>query len=180
MTPRFKTIYKEQVLPNLAEKLNYQNCHQLPKLEKIQLNRGLGLSAQNSNILKKSIEEFRAITGQKPIITKAKKSNAGFKIREEMDLGLTVTLRSDKMYDFLDKFINITLPQFRDFKGLSSKSFDRDGNYSLAIKEQLIFPEINYEDVDQIRGLDITIVTTGNNKADSKALLSEFGFPFND
>jgi large subunit ribosomal protein L5 len=180
MTPRFKTIYKEQVLPNLAEKLNYQNCHQLPKLEKIQLNRGLGLSAQNSNILKKSIEEFRAITGQKPIITKAKKSNAGFKIREEMDLGLTVTLRSDKMYDFLDKFINITLPQVRDFKGLSSKSFDRDGNYSLAIKEQLIFPEINYEDVDQIRGLDITIVTTGNNKADSKALLSEFGFPFND
>jgi len=180
MTPRFKTIYKEQVLPNLAEKLNYQNCHQLPKLEKIQLNRGLGLSAQNSNILKKSIEEFRAITGQKPIITKAKKSNAGFKIREEMDLGLTVTLRSDKMYDFLDKFINITLPQVRDFKGLSSKSFDRDGNYSLAIKEQLIFPEINYEDVDQIRGLDITIVTTGNNKADSKALLSEFGFPFKD
>jgi len=180
MTPRFKTIYKEQVLPNLAEKLNYQNCHQLPKLEKIQLNRGLGLSAQNSNILKKSIEEFRAITGQKPIITKAKKSNAGFKIREEMDLGLTVTLRSDKMYDFLDKLINITLPQVRDFKGLSSKSFDRDGNYSLAIKEQLIFPEINYEDVDQIRGLDITIVTTGNNKADSKALLSEFGFPFND
>ena len=180
MTPRFKTIYKEQVLPNLAEKLNYQNCHQLPKLEKIQLNRGLGLSAQNSNILKKSIEEFRAITGQKPIITKAKKSNAGFKIREEMDLGLTVTLRSDKMYDFLDKLINITLPQVRDFKGLSSKSFDRDGNYSLAIKEQLIFPEINHEDVDQIRGLDITIVTTGNNKADSKALLSEFGFPFND
>lgn len=180
MTPRFKTIYKEQVLPNLAEKLNYQNCHQLPKLEKIQLNRGLGLSAQNSNILKKSIEEFRAITGQKPIITKAKKSNAGFKIREEMDLGLTVTLRSDKMYDFLDKLINITLPQVRDFKGLSSKSFDRDGNYSLAIKEQLIFPEINYEDVDQIRGLDITIVTTGNNKVDSKALLSEFGFPFND
>lgn len=97
-----------------------------------------------------------------------------------MDLGLTVTLRSDKMYDFLDKLINITLPQVRDFKGLSSKSFDRDGNYSLAIKEQLIFPEINYEDVDQIRGLDITIVTTGNNKADSKALLSEFGFPFND
>ncbi|MDA9370465.1 50S ribosomal protein L5 [Gloeomargaritaceae cyanobacterium AH-226-B11] len=180
MTPRFRTIYKEQVIPNLGQKLNYKNSHQLPKLEKIQVNRGLGLSAQNSNILKKSIQEFRVITGQKPIITKSKKSNAGFKIREEMDLGLTVTLRGEKMYTFLDKLINLTLPQVRDFKGLSSKSFDRDGNYTFAIKEQLIFPEINYEDVDQIRGFDITIVTTGKNKDESKALLAEFGFPFND
>jgi len=180
MTPRFRTIYKEQVIPNLGQKLNYENSHQIPKLEKIQVNRGLGLAAQNSNILKKSIEEFRTITGQKPIITKSKKSNAGFKIREDMDLGLTVTLRGKKMYTFFDKLINLTLPQVRDFKGLSSKSFDRDGNYTFAIKEQLIFPEINYEDVDQIRGLDITIVTTGNNKDESKALLAEFGFPFND
>jgi large subunit ribosomal protein L5 len=180
MSPRLKTLYKEKAVPNLEEKFNYSNFHQIPKIEKIQLNRGLGLAAQNKNILKKSIEEFSAITGQKPIITKAKNSNAGFKIREAMDLGLTVTLRSNKMYAFLDKFINITLPQIRDFKGLSSKGFDRDGNFSVGLTEQLIFPEINYEDVDQIYGLDVTIVTTAGTKEESKALLLELGFPFND
>merc|ERR1712127_1110041 len=136
-----KVLYKEQIIPNLAEKLNYSNYHQIPKLEKIQLNRGLGLAAQNSNILKKSIEEFRSITGQKPVVTKSKKANAGFKIREDMDLGIKVTLRGEKMYTFFDKLVNITLP------------------------------ELSYEDVEQIRGLEITIVTTGNTKDDSKALL---------
>lgn len=180
MTQRLKVLYKEQIIPNLAEKLDYSNSQQIPKLVKIQLNRGLGLAAQNSNILKKSIEEFSSITGQKPIVTKAKKANAGFKIREDMDLGIKVTLRGEKMYTFLDKLINITLPQVRDFKGISSKSFDRDGNFTFAVKEQLIFPELSFEDVEQIRGTEITIVTTGNTKDDSKALLSEFGFPFND
>ena len=180
MTQRLKVLYKEQIIPNLADKLNYSNSHQIPKLVKIQLNRGLGLAAQNSNILKKSIEEFSSITGQKPIVTKAKKANAGFKIREDMDLGIKVTLRGEKMYTFLDKLINITLPQVRDFKGISSKSFDRDGNFTFAVKEQLIFPELSFEDVEQIRGIDVTIVTTGNTKDDSKALLSELGFPFND
>jgi len=180
MSPRLKTLYKETVIANLEKKFDYKNFHQIPKIEKIQLNRGLGLAAQNKNILKKSIEEFSVITGQKPIVTKAKNSNAGFKIREDMDLGITVTLRSERMYSFLDKFINITLPQIRDFKGLSSKNFDRDGNYTLGLTEQLIFPEINYEDVDQIYGLDITIVTTAQTKDEAKALLTELGFPFND
>ena len=177
-----KKEYEEGIRPVLSNNnpLMYGNPHKIPRLKKIKINRGLGLAAQNTNILKKSIEEFTKITGQKPIITKSKKAIAGFKIREDMDLGLTVTLRGEKMYTFLDKLINITLPQVRDFKGISSKSFDRDGNFTFAVKEQLIFPELSFEDVEQIRGIEITIVTTGNTKDDSKALLSELGFPFND
>ena len=180
MSQRFKVLYKENVIPQLIKELGYTNIQQIPKIEKIQINRGLGLAASNSNILKKSIQELTLITGQKPVITKSRKSIAGFKIRDKMDLGLTVTLRGERMYSFLDKFINLTLPQIRDFRGISSKCFDRDGNLNLGIVEQLIFPEINYEDIDQTKGLDINIVTTAKTKDDGKALLKALGFPFND
>ena len=180
MVQRLKTLYTETAIPTLTKELDYKNCHEIPKVEKIQINRCLGLAASNNNILKKSIEEFTAITGQKPVITKSKKAIAGFKIREQMELGVTVTLRGEKMYAFLDKLINITLPQIRDFRGLSSKGFDKHGNYNLGLIEQLIFPEIEYDDVDQMRGFDISIVTTAKTKEEGKALLKNLGFPFND
>ena len=141
----------------------FANPHTIPKLKKIQINRGLGLAAQNTNILKKSIEEFTAITGQKPLITKSKKAIAGFKIREDMELGLTVTLRGEKMYAFLTKLIFFTFAQIRDFRGLSVRSFDKAGNYTLGLKEQLIFPEIDYEDVDQTQGFSITLVMAASS-----------------
>nr|YP_009497796.1 ribosomal protein L5 [Acanthoceras zachariasii]AWT40509.1 ribosomal protein L5 [Acanthoceras zachariasii] len=168
----------------------YKNEHMIPKLEKIQINRGLGLAAQNTNILKKSIEEFKAITGQKPLITKSKKAIAGFKIRENMELGLITTLRGEKMYAFLTKLVFFTFAQIRDFRGLSVRSFDKAGNYTFGLKEQLIFPEINYEDVDQSQGFTITLVfesTTPKNNSKSvnkifnnMSLLKFFKFPFND
>ena len=165
----------------------FKNVHNIPKLEKIQINRGLGLAAQNKNILKNSVEEFRAITGQKPIITKSKKAIATFKIREDMELGLTVSLRSEKMYTFLTKLIFFTFAQIRDFRGLSVRSFDKAGNYTLGLKEQLIFPEINYEDIDLIQGLTITLVTssatkktTFNNILNGIILLKFLRFPLND
>ena len=179
MVQRLKILYKE-ILPQLIQNFNYKNKHQVPKIEKIQINRSLGLAAGNTSIIKKSIEEFISITGQKPVITKAKKAIAGFKIREKMDIGLTVTLRNERMYAFLDKLINITLPQIRDFKGISSKGFDKNGNFNLGLKEQLIFPEIDYDDVNQVRGFNISIVTTGRTKNESKALFKALGFPFND
>ena len=168
----------------------FRNVHTIPKLEKIQINRGLGLSAQNTNILKKSIQEFTAITGQKPLITRAKKAIAGFKIREEMELGLTVTLRGEKMYAFLTKLIFFTFSQIRDFRGLSVRSFDKAGNYTLGLKEQLIFPEIDYEDVDQSRGFSITLVFSASNPKNRSRtfdkvlngmiLLKFLRFPLND
>jgi len=168
----------------------FRNVHNLPKLEKIQINRGLGLSAQNTNILKKSIEEFRAITGQKPLITRSKKAIAGFKIREDMELGLTVTLRGEKMYAFLTKLIFFTFAQIRDFRGLSVRSFDKAGNYTLGLKEQLIFPEIDYEDVDQARGFSITLVFSASHPKNRSRtidrllngmiLLKFLRFPLND
>ena len=168
----------------------FQNVHNIPKLEKIQINRGLGLAAQNTNILKKSIQEFTVITGQKPLITRAKKAIAGFKIREEMELGLTVTLRGEKMYSFLTKLIFFTFAQIRDFRGLSVRSFDKAGNYTLGLREQLIFPEINYEDVDQVQGFTITLVFSSSNpKTRSRTfdrvlngiiLLKFLRFPLND
>jgi large subunit ribosomal protein L5 len=180
MIQRLKILYTEEVIPKLTEELGYTNCQQIPKIEKIQINRCLGLLASNSNTLKKSIQEFTVITGQKPVVTKSKKSIAGFKIREKMDLGVTVTLRGERMYSFLDKLVNLTLPQIRDFRGISSKRFDRHGNFNLGILEQLIFPEINYEDIDQTKGLGINIVTTAKTKVEGKALLKALGFPFND
>lgn len=168
----------------------FRNIHIIPKLEKIQINRGLGLAAQNTNILKKSIQEFRTITGQKPLVTKSKKAIAGFKIREEMELGLMVTLRGEKMYAFLTKLLFFTFAQIRDFRGLSVRSFDKAGNYTLGLKEQLIFPEINYEDVDQAQGFTITLVFSSSNpKTRSRTidkvlngmiLLKFLRFPLND
>lgn len=168
----------------------FKNVHTIPKLEKIQINRGLGLAAQNKNILKQSIEEFRVITGQKPIITRSKNAIATFKIREDMELGLTVTLRNEKMYTFLTKLIFFTFAQIRDFRGLSVRSFDKAGNYTLGLKEQLIFPEINYEDVDQTQGFTISLVFSSSNRKtrsqtfdrilNSLILLKLLRFPLND
>lgn len=175
-----KFLYKDVIFQNLIKEFNYKNNHQVPKLVKIQLNRGLGLDGQNNKILDKSIQEICLITGQQPIVTKAKKSIAGFKVREDMSLGVTVTLRNKKMYAFLEKLIHLVLPRIRDFRGLSLKGFDRNGNYNFGLKEQLVFPEISYENVDQIKGLNISIVTTAQTKIEGVALLKEFGFPLID
>ena len=178
MNHPYKQLYIEKVVTSLSEKFGYRNPHQIPKIIKIQVNRGLGLAAQNKTILQKSVEEVRLITGQQPIITRAKKSIAGFKIREDMELGVTVTLRSEKMYSFLERLINLVLPRVRDFRGLDDKAFDRFGNYNFGILEQLVFPEISYNIIDQSRGYNITIVTTAKTPAEGYELLSEFGFPF--
>lgn len=186
-----KKEYKEGIREILKrDNPIYRNYHMIPKLEKIQINRGLGLAAQNTNILKKSIEEFKSITGQKPLITKSKKAIAGFKIREEMELGLVSTLRGEKMYAFLTKLVFFTFAQIRDFRGLSVRSFDKAGNYNFGLKEQLIFPEINYEDVDQNQGFTISLIfaaTTPRNRSKSvdrifnnMSLLKFFKFPLND
>lgn len=180
ITKPLNILYKESIIKNLVDKFDYSNIHQVPKLVKIQVNRGLGIDGQNNSILKKSIEEFRVITGQQPVVTKAKKSIAGFKVREEMNLGVTVTLRGEKMYSFLEKLIHLVLPRIRDFRGLSSKGFDRDGNFNFGLREQLVFPEINYDTVDQARGLNITLVTTAKTKNEGIALLKEFNFPLID
>jgi len=185
-----KKEYEEGIQPVLRNNnpLMFANPNTIPRLKKIQINRGLGLAAQNTNVLKKSIEEFTKITGQKPIITRSKKAIAGFKIREDMELGLTVTLRGEKMYTFLTKLIFFTFAQIRDFRGLSVRNFDKAGNYTFGLKEQLIFPEINYEDVDQAQGFTITLVTgsaskkstTFNNVLNGMILLKFLRFPLND
>jgi large subunit ribosomal protein L5 len=173
-----KTHYLEGVVPKLVEEFGYLNKHQIPKLEKIQINSGLGLNAQNRVFLQKATEEIRLITGQHPVLTSSRKSIAGFKIREEMPLGLTVTLRREKMYSFLEKFITLVLPRIRDFRGLNPLNFDKHGNYNLGISEQLVFPEIDYDSVEQRRGFNITIVTTAKNSTESFVLLKELGVPF--
>lgn len=179
MAIKFKQIYKEKIIPNLISNFNYKNVHQVPKLIKIQINRGLGNDAQNSSILKKSIEEIKLISGQKPVVTKSKNSIAGFKVRENTNLGVTVTLRGSKMFNFLEKLIHLVLPRIRDFRGLESKGFDKCGNYNFALKDQLVFPEISYENIDKNRGFNITIVTSAKTKNEGYSLLKEFGFPFN-
>nr|YP_010199240.1 ribosomal protein L5 [Crassiphycus usneoides]UAD88689.1 ribosomal protein L5 [Crassiphycus usneoides] len=178
MKNALKTLYKEKICNDLQNKFKYNNIHEVPKIVKITINRGLGEAAMNNKVLEKSINEITAITGQKPKITKSKKAIAGFKIRENIAIGLMVTLRRDKMYDFLNKLINLALPRIRDFRGISSNSFDGRGNYNLGLKEQIIFPEVKYDDIDKIRGLNITIVTTAKNNEESFALLKEFGMPF--
>lgn len=178
MNKSLKELYYNKICPNLVKKFEYKNIHQIPKLTKITINRGLGEAAQNSKILDNNIKELTLITGQKPVITRAKKSIAGFKIRENAPVGLTVTLRKNKMYDFLNKLINLSLPRIRDFRGIDKNKFDGRGNYNLGLKEQLIFPEIDYDSIDKIRGLDISIVTTANNDQESLALLKGFGMPF--
>ena len=177
MVQRLKFLYQTS-LPILLKELGCKNYHTIPKLKKIQLNRSLGLAGSNVNLLTKSIKEFIEITGQKPIVTKSKKAISGFKIRENMNIGVSVTLRGAKMYDFLDKLIHLTLPQVRDFRGINSRKFDSFGNFNFGINDQLIFPELYYKDIDQTRGFDINIVTSGRNDFDGKILLTILGFPF--
>ena len=173
-----KKEYLEVVVPKLLNEFKYSNIHQIPKIEKIQVSAGLGLNASNRVFLQKATEEIRQITGQHPVLTMSKNSIAGFKIREGMPLGLTVTLRKEKMYAFLEKFIKLVLPRIRDFRGLNPKNFDKHGNYNLGISEQLVFPEIDYDSVEQRRGFNITIVTTAKNSTESLFLLKELGVPF--
>ncbi len=174
----FKKIYKEEIFSNLEKKFLYKNKHQVPKLKKIVINMGLGLSSQNKQSFKNAIEEIRVISGQHPIITKAKKSISGFKIRQGMILGLSVTLRREKMYSFLERLCKLVLPRIRDFQGLSLNSFDNNGNYSLGISDQFLFPELENSYVDEKRGFNITIVTSAKTKIEAEFLLRQFGFPF--
>jgi large subunit ribosomal protein L5 len=178
MTQRLKTHYLNAIVPNLAAKFQYKNRHQVPKIEKIVINRGIGDASQNNKVLESFLNELGLIAGQKGIVTRSKKSIAGFKIREEMPVGICVTLRGDRMYGFLDRLIHLALPRVRDFQGISPKSFDKNGNYSLGLEEQLMFPEIDYDKIDQLRGMDVSIVTTANNQEEGLALLTEFGLPF--
>jgi large subunit ribosomal protein L5 len=175
---RLKDIYQKEIIPKLRSEFNYKNVMEVPKLEKVVLNMGLGEAIQNIKILDSATLELNAIAGQKSVITKAKKSIATFKLRQGMPIGCMVTLRHDKMYEFLDKLINVSLPRVRDFKGVSGKAFDGKGNYTLGIKEQLIFPEINYDAVDKIKGLNITVVTSAKTDEEGKALLKHMGMPF--
>ena len=177
-TPRLKTKYTEEVVPALQEKFQYGNPMQTPKLEKIIINMGLGAEKDNPKGLEAAAEELALIAGQKAVITKAKKSVANFKVREGMNIGAKVTLRGDRMYYFADKLMNIVLPRVRDFRGVSDKSFDGRGNYAMGVKEQLIFPEINYDDVDKARGMNIVFVTSAKTDEEAKALLSLLGMPF--
>ena len=173
-----KEQYQEKIVPALMKKFGYKSIMQVPKLEKIVINIGLGDTKENPKALDNAIADLTAITGQKPVITKAKKSIAAFKLREGANVGCKVTLRNDKMYDFAYKLFNVSLPRVRDFRGLPNNSFDGKGNYSLGIKEQLIFPEIEYEKIDKIRGMDIIFVTTANSDEEAKELLTELGMPF--
>lgn len=175
---RLKDIYIQEIVPKLMKEFNYKSVMEVPKLEKIVLNMGLGEAIQNVKILDSAVEELAAISGQKAVITKAKKSIATFKLRQGMPIGAMVTLRQARMYEFLDRLLNVSIPRVRDFKGLSPKAFDGNGNYSLGIKEQLIFPEINYDKIDKIKGLNVTIVTTAKNDEESRALLKYLGMPF--
>ena len=178
MENRLKAKYESEVRPALTDKFNYTSVMAVPKIDKIVLNMGVGDATQNSKLLDEAVEELGLIAGQKPLITKAKKSIAGFRLREGMSIGAKVTLRGTRMYDFLDKLINVSLPRVRDFHGVPTKSFDGRGNYTLGVKEQLIFPEINFDDVDKVRGMDIVIVTTANTDEEGRDLLKGLGMPF--
>jgi large subunit ribosomal protein L5 len=180
MATQLKTLYQETIVPNLMEQFQYTNIHQVPKLVKVTVNRGLGEGAQNAKALESSLNEIAVITGQKPVVTRAKKAIAGFKIRQGMPVGLMVTLRGERMYSFLERLINLSLPRIRDFRGISPKSFDGRGNYTLGVREQLIFPEVDYDSIDQIRGMDISIITTANTDEEGRALLKAMGMPFRD
>ena len=175
---RIKTTYKEQVVPALMEKFQYESIMQAPKIEKIIINMGVGEAKENQKFLDNAVEEMTLIAGQKPVVTKAKKSISNFKLREGMSVGCKVTLRGEHMYEFFDKLVNIALPRVRDFRGVSKTAFDGRGNYALGIKEQLIFPEINYDKIDKIRGMDIIITTTANTDEEARELLGLMGMPF--
>ena len=175
---RLREKYLNEVTPSLMEKFNYSSIMQAPKVEKIVINMGVGDAVSNAKNLDKAVEELTLISGQKPVITKARKSIAGFRLREGMPIGCKVTLRGERMYEFLDKLVTVSLPRVRDFHGVSAKSFDGRGNYTLGVKEQLIFPEVDYDRVDKVRGMDIVIVTTANTDEESRELLSQLGMPF--
>ena len=176
--PRLKEQYRDQVLPAMMEEFGYDNPMRVPRLEKIVLNIGLGEAMQNARALDAATEDLRAITGQQPVITRARKSIAGFKLREGRQIGAKVTLRGDRMWDFLDRLCNVALPRRRDFRGVSPNSFDGRGNYSLGLREQLVFPEVSYDKIDKVRGLEITIVTTAQTDEEGRGLLALLGMPF--
>ena len=180
MTPRLKTTYNKEIVSRLMGKLSLKNKHEVPKIEKIILNMGLGEDASDGKKLKSCADDISLISGQKPVITKFKKSISNFKTRKGSNAGVKVTLRADKMYEFIDRLINIALPRIKDFKGLSSKGIDNSNNYSFGIREHIVFPEVNFDKVEKIRGLDITIVTTSKNKVGTLELLKEFNFPLID
>ena len=175
---RYKDLYKETVVDAMVKKFGYQNINEVPKLEKIVVNMGVGEAKDNTKVLDSAVSDLERITGQKPIITKAKKSIANFKIREGMPIGCKVTLRGERMYEFADRLINLALPRVRDFRGVNPNAFDGRGNYALGIKEQLIFPEIEYDKIDKVRGMDVVFVTTAKTDEEAKELLAQFNMPF--
>ena len=178
MIPRLKELYKKEIQPSLKEKLGYKNNYMSPKLDKVVINMGLGLNGNDSKILKSCEDDLGKLAGQKPIITKFKKSVANFKTRKGTNAGLKVTLRGNKMYEFIDRLVNIALPRIKDFRGLSTNGFDKFGNYTFGVKEHIIFPEVNFDRIDKIRGLDIVVVISSQSKEHSLALLEKLNFPF--
>lgn len=175
---RLQTIYQEQIVGQLKEQFDYQSVMQVPRIEKITLNMGVGEAINDKKIMEHAVRDLTQIAGQKPIVTKARKSIAGFKIRDGWPIGCKVTLRRERMYEFLDRLVNVALPRVRDFRGLSPKAFDGRGNYSIGVREQIIFPEIDYDKIDTLRGLDINITTSAKTDAEGRALLDAFKFPF--
>ena len=175
---RYKDLYKDQIVDGMIKKFGYKNVMEVPKLDKIVLNMGVGEAKDNAKLLETAVRDMEIITGQKAVVTKAKNSVANFKIREGMPIGCKVTLRGEKMYDFLDRLVNLALPRVRDFRGINPNAFDGRGNYALGIKEQLIFPEIEYDKVDKVRGMDIIMVTTAKTDEESRELLTQYGMPF--
>jgi len=178
MAARMKERFQNEITPALMQKFSYKSVMQVPKIEKVVINMGVGEAVSNSKIMDNAVEDMQKIAGQKPVITRAKKSIAGFRLRENLPIGVKVTLRGDRMYFFLDKLFNISLPRVRDFRGVSTKSFDGRGNYTLGLKEQLIFPEIEYDKIDKVRGMDIVIVTTAQSDEEARELLTQLGMPF--
>ncbi|MCI9004781.1 MAG: 50S ribosomal protein L5 [Lachnospiraceae bacterium] len=178
MSTRLKEIYQNEIVEALMKKFGYKNIMQVPKIEKVVINMGIGEAKENAKILDAAASDLQTITGQKPVITKAKKSIANFKIREGMPIGCKVTLRGDRMYEFVDRLINLALPRVRDFRGVNPNAFDGRGNYALGIKEQLIFPEIEYDKIDKIRGMDVIFVTTARTDEEARELLAQFNMPF--
>jgi len=175
---RLKDFYREEVVKQLQEQFGYKSVMEVPKITKITLNMGVGEALTDKKVLEHAVGDMEKICGQKPVVTKARKSIAGFKVREDWPIGCKVTLRADRMYDFLDRLVTISIPRIRDFRGLNPKSFDQQGNYSMGIKEQIIFPEIEYDKIDKLRGMDITITTTAKTAEESRALLTALKFPF--
>ncbi|MFA9470785.1 MAG: 50S ribosomal protein L5 [Deltaproteobacteria bacterium] len=176
--PRLRNRYKDEIVPQLMKDFGFTNVMQVPKLDRIVVNMGLGEAVQNAKLIESAAEELKAITGRKPVVTRAKKSIASFKLREGMPIGVMVTLRGEQMYDFLDRLISLALPRTRDFKGISPKAFDGRGNYTLGIREQIVFPEINYDKIDRIKGMNVTLVTTAETDEQGRALLKSLGMPF--